>query len=67
MAVQVQECSSGRAGAIDRTRHQELCQQIRRLIQDHSLELANGGQIRQDALDEALRNVWVLEQLALGS
>ncbi len=47
---------------IDRSRQQELCQQIRRLIQDHSLQLANGGNYSPEALDEALRNVWLLEQ-----
>jgi hypothetical protein len=49
---------------IDRPRRQELCQHIRRLIQDHSLELANGGNYSRETLDEALRKVWLLEQSA---
>ena len=48
----------------DRSRQQELCQHIRRLIQEHSLELANGGNYSRETLDEALRNVWLLEEAA---
>jgi hypothetical protein len=47
---------------IDRPRQQELCQNIRRLIQEHSLELANGGNYSRETLDEALRKVWLLEE-----
>jgi hypothetical protein len=49
---------------IDRFRQQELCQHIRRLIQEHSLELASGGNYSRETLDEALRNVWLLEEAA---
>lgn len=49
---------------IDCSRQQELCRHIRRLIQDHSLDLANGGKCSRATLDEALRNVWLLEEAA---
>ncbi len=62
MSSQVSEYPPGEVRPIDGPQQRELCQQIRRLIQDHSLELAQGRRIRQDILDEALRNVWVLEQ-----
>lgn len=50
---------------MDRARQQELCQNIRRLIQEHSLEAANGRNPNQSILDEALRDVWVLEQATM--
>jgi hypothetical protein len=58
------EGSTAPGETIDRSRQQELCQHIRRLIQEHSLELANGGNYSRETLDEALRNVWLLEQAA---
>lgn len=52
----------------DRRRRDELCEQARRLIQDRSLELANGdsGSDRSDPaeiheLDQALRGLWILQ------
>jgi hypothetical protein len=66
MSAQLEEFWSA-GWKIDRSRHQELCQHIRRLIQEHSLDLANGRNVRQDILDEALRNVWILEQATVHS
>ena len=52
----------------DLRRRDELCEQVRRLIQDRSLELANGdsGSNRSDPaeineLDQALRDLWILQ------
>lgn len=66
MSVQLEE-PTDISERIDRSRQQELCQHIRELIQDHSLELANGGTYKRETLDEALRNVWLLEQAAAQS
>ena len=62
MSAQQVECSSTAGRRMDGSRQKELCQQIRRLIQEHSLELANGRDVNRSILDEALRSVWVLEQ-----
>ncbi len=52
----------------DPRRRDELCEQARRLIQDRSLELADGdsGSKRSDPaeineLDRALRGLWILQ------
>jgi hypothetical protein len=63
MSVQLEDLTEVRE-RIDLSRQQELCQHIRRLIQEHSLELANGGNYSRETLDEALRNVWLLEEAA---
>ena len=63
MSVQL-EAPTDVSQTIDRHRQQELCQHIRRLIQDHTLDLANGGDYNRATLDEALRNVWLLEETA---
>lgn len=63
MSVQLED-PTVTSDRIDRSRQQELCQHLRRLIQEHSLELANGGNYRRETLDEALRNVWLLEEAA---
>lgn len=63
MSVQIEDPTEVNQ-RIDRSRQQELCQHIRRLIQEHSLELANGGNYRRETLDEALRNLWRLEEAA---
>ncbi len=67
MSANVLEPLSGVIFGLDGARQQELCQKIRQLILDHSLELANGRQTGPDVLDEALRDVWLLEQSTLQS
>jgi hypothetical protein len=63
MSVQLEDPAEA-SQTIDCSQQQELCQHIRRLIQDHSLDLANGGNYSRATLDEALRNVRLLEQAA---
>ncbi len=42
----------------------KLCQKARRLMQQRTLELAalGGGPDEESAIDEALRELWVLEE-----
>lgn len=61
MSVQLEDPAEVSHQTTDCPRQQRICQHIRRLIQDHSLDLANGRN-SGEALDEALRNVWLLEE-----
>lgn len=49
---------------VDPARKLELWLQCRRLIQDRQMEIANGDEhaAEKKILEEALRNVWTLEQ-----
>lgn len=49
---------------VDPSRKLELCLQCRRLIQDRQTEIADGDEhaAEKKILEEALRNVWTLEQ-----
>jgi hypothetical protein len=49
---------------LDPARQLNLCDKARRLMQTRMLDLASGsGDVEeQDALEEALRDLWVIEQ-----
>jgi hypothetical protein len=51
-------------GELDPTRQLELCERARRAIQERLLELKSsaGDLAEQRTLEEALRNLWKLEQ-----
>ena len=61
MSVQL-ESPAEVSQTIECPRQQKICQPIRRLIQDHFLDLANGRNYSRETLDEALRNAWLLEE-----